>query len=119
MRPAFVCCLIGVSISLMVGLIYNLGVLDKGGPVWSNRATRCTLVSEAAAHDRYKEVGCSLENVDCIGDPHIVVEGCLVFLCILHCCMAMGRLHVAFIEARLADLHKETLAQAPKPPKAF
>ena len=36
-----------------------------------------------------------------------MVERCLVFLCILHCCMAMGRLQVAFIDARLADLRKD------------
>ena len=43
----------------------------------------------------------------CVGDPHVVVERCLVFLCILHCCMAIGRLQVAFIEARLGDLPKD------------
>ena len=31
-------------------------------------------------------------------------ERCLVFLCILHCCIAMGRLQTAFIEARLGDV---------------
>ena len=33
-----------------------------------------------------------------------MVERCFVFLCILHCCMAMDRLQEAFIEARLRDL---------------
>ena len=56
---------------------------------------------------RYQETGLSLENGGCAGDPHAVVERCLVFLCILHCCMAMGRLQVAFIEARLGDLPKD------------
>ena len=37
----------------------------------------------------------------------LVAERCLVFLCILHCCMAMGCLQVAFIEARLGDLAKD------------
>ena len=36
-----------------------------------------------------------------------MVERCLVFLCILHCCMAMGSLQVPFIEARLGDLPKD------------
>ena len=56
---------------------------------------------------RYQLTGRSLENGGCIGEPHLQVERCLVFLCILHCCMAMGRLQVAFIEARLEDLPKE------------
>ena len=37
-----------------------------------------------------------------------MVGRCLVFLCILHCCMAMGSLQVAFIEARLEALPKDT-----------
>ena len=36
-----------------------------------------------------------------------MVDRCMVSLRILHCCMAIGRLQVAFIETRLADLPKE------------
>ena len=36
-----------------------------------------------------------------------MAERCLVFICILHCCMAMGRLQVAVIEACLGDLPKD------------
>ena len=36
-----------------------------------------------------------------------MAERCLVLLYILHCCMAMGRLQAAFIEARLGDLPKD------------
>ena len=41
--------------------------------------------------------------------PHrgSVVYRCWVFLCILHCCMAIGRLQVAFVEACLESLPKE------------
>ena len=95
----FVRRLTGVSISPMVGSIYNMGVWDMGAAAWVNTATRRTLREEA---------GHSLDNGGCIGDPHIVVDRCLVFLCILHCCMAMGRLQVAFIEARLETLPKDT-----------
>ena len=35
------------------------------------------------------------------------MERRLVFLCILHCCMAKARLQVAFIEAGLGDLPKD------------
>ena len=100
----FVRRLIGVSISPMVGSIYNMGVWDKVAAAWVKAGVRHTLEGEAVARPCYQEKGLSLENGGCVGDPDIVVERCLVFLCILHCCMAMGRLEVAFIEARLEDL---------------
>ena len=98
--------LIGVSTSPLVGSIYNMETWEKVAAAWVNVATRRTLDREKAARLRYKETGHSLENGGCIGDPHSVVERCVVFLCILHCCMAIGRLHVAFIEARLVDLRQ-------------
>ena len=68
---------------------------------------RRTLEGEAVARRRYQEMGLSLDNGGCVGDQHLVVEWCLVFLCILQCCMAIGRLQVAFIDARLGDLAKD------------
>ena len=103
----FVRRLIRVSTSPLVGSIYNMGVWDKVAAAWVNVETRRTLDREEAARRRYKETGRSLENGGCIGDPHIVVDRCMVFICILHCCMAIGRLQVAFIETRLVDLPKE------------
>ena len=103
----FVRRLISVSTSPLVGSIYNMGVWDNVAAAWVNMATRRTLDREEAACRRYKETGRSLENGGCIGDPHIVVDRCVVFLCILHCCMAIRRLQVAFIETRLLDLPKE------------
>ena len=103
----FVRCLIGVSTSPLVRSIYNMGVWDKVAAAWVNVATRCTLDRGEAPRRRYKETGGSLENGRCIGDQHIVVDRCVVFLCILHCCMAIGRLQVAFIETCLVDLPKE------------
>ena len=103
----FVRRLIGVSTSPLVGSIYNMGVWDKVAAAWVNVATRRTVDREKAARLRYKETGRSLENGGCIGDPHIVVDRCVVFLCILHCCMAIGRLQVAFIETHVVDLPKE------------
>ena len=104
----FVRRLSGVSVSPMVGSIYNMGVWDKGAAAWANTATRHTLREEGGARVRYKETGRSLDNGGCIGDPHIVVDRYLVFLCILNCCMAMGHLQVAFIDPRLEALPKDT-----------
>ena len=93
----FVRRLIGVSLLPMVGSIYNMGVWDKVAAAWVKVGVCRTLEGGAVARRRYQEKGFGLENGRCVGDPHIVVEGCLVFLCILHCCMAMGRLRVAFM----------------------
>ena len=103
----FVRRLIGVSNSPLVGSIYNTGLWDKVAAAWINVATRRTLDCEEAARRRFKETGRSFKNGGCIGDPHIVVDRCVIFLCILHCCMAIGRLQVALVQKRLVDLPKE------------
>ena len=59
-------------------------VWDNVAAAWVNVATRRTLDREEAARLRYKQTGRSLENGGCIGDPHIVVDRCVVFLCIPH-----------------------------------
>ena len=68
---------------------------------------RRTLDNEAAACRQYHVKGRSLDNGQCIAEPHIVADWCWFSLCILHCCMAIGRLQVAFVEARLESLPKE------------
>ena len=55
---------------------------------------------------QYQVTGRSLDNGGCIAEPHIVVDRCL---CILHCCMAIGWLQVAFVEARLESIPKENV----------
>ena len=103
----FVRHLIGVSISLMVGSICNVGVWDKVAAAWVKAGVRHTLEGVAVARVRYQETGLGLENGGYVGDPQIVVEPCLVFLCIIHSCMAMGRLQGALIEARVGGLPKD------------
>ena len=44
----------------------------------------------------------------CIVERHIVVHRFCVYLCILHCCMAIGRWLVCIVEAGLESLPKET-----------
>ena len=41
-----------------------------------------------------------------------MVDRCWVFLCILHCCMAILRLQVAFVEAHLESLPKDNAEAA-------
>ena len=106
----FVRRLLAVSISPMVGSIYNMVVWDKVAAAWVKAGVRHTLEGEAVAHRRHQETGLSLENGGCARDPRILVQRCLIFLCILHCYMGMGRLQVAIIEARLGDLPKDNAA---------
>ena len=93
-----------------VGSIYNMGVWDNTLGAWVRVYKRCALALEAAARKRYRETGRSLDNGGCVGELHIVVERCFVYLCILHCDMAIGRLQVAFIEACVEQLPKDTTA---------
>ena len=86
-----------------------MGVWGKVAAALVNVATRCTLDCEEAARLRYKKTGRSLQNGGCIGGPRIVVDRCVVFPRILHCCIAIGRVQVAFIETRLVDLPKENV----------
>ena len=88
----FVRRLIGIFISPMVGSIYSMGAWDKGAAAWVKAEVLHTLEGGALARRRYREMGLSLEIGGCVGDPHVVAERRLVFLGILHCCMAMGRL---------------------------
>ena len=103
----FVRGLVGVSISRMAASIYNMGVWEKVAAAWLKAGVCRTLEGEAVARRRYQDTGLSLENGGWVEDPHVVVEQCWVFPCILHCCMAMGRLQVTFIEARLGVLPKD------------
>ena len=62
--------LIGISISPMVGSIYNMGV-------WVKADVRRTLEGEAVARHRYRETDLGSENGGCVGDLHVVAERCL------------------------------------------
>ena len=99
--------LIGVSTSPQVGSISNMGLWDKAAATWLRVDVRRILDKEAAARPHYWVTGRSLDNGGYIAEPHIVVDQCWVFLCILHCCMAIGRLQVASVEAHLESLPKE------------
>ena len=100
--------LIGGSTAPQVGSIYNMGVWDRAAAVCLRVDVRRTLVNEAATRHQYRVTGQSLDNGGCIAEPHIMVDRCWVFPCILHYCMAIGRLQAALVEARLESLPKES-----------
>ena len=96
-----------VSISPMVGSIYNTYVWGKVAAAWVKAGVRRTLEGGGGPSPLSGD-GPRLGEWGVCRGTAIVAEWCLVFLCILHCCMARGRLQVAFIEARLGDLPKDT-----------
>ena len=98
-----------------VGSIYNIGVSNNTLGAWVRVHERCTLALEAAARICYRKTGPRLDDGGCVGEPHIVLEPGFVFLCILHCCMAIGRLQVAFIEAAAAKGRRRRRATATVP----
>ena len=80
------------STSPQVGSIYNMGMWDKAAATWLRVHVHWTLDTEAAACRQYEETGRSLDNGGCIGEPHILVDQYLGLVCIVHYCMAIGRL---------------------------
>ena len=82
-----------------VGSIFNEAVRDNTAKRWNGIAARRTTQSDANNHRRYLVTRKSLDAAGCTGEPLPVIARNRVFLCILQCCMAFGRLFVAFPEA--------------------
>ena len=87
--------LLGISMAPQVGSIFNQAVRDNMAKRWNGVAARRTTESDTTNHRRYRVTGKSLDAARCTGGPLLVIARNWVFLCILHCCMAMGRLFVA------------------------
>ena len=89
------------------GLYLQYGGVGQG--VGGTCASTCNghRSAKAEALQQHKITPRSLDNGGCIVESHIVVDRCLVLLCIPHCSMAIGRLQVALIEAHLHAFPKE------------
>ena len=95
--------LFGISVAPQVGSIFNQAVWDNTAKWWHGVDVGRTTESDAANRRRYRVTGRSLDAAGCTAEPLLVIAGNQVFLCNLHCCMAMGRLFVAFLEAQEAN----------------
>ena len=91
--------LLGISVAPQVGSIFNEAVRDNTAKQWNGVTARRTTQSDANNHRRYLATRKSLDAARCTGEPLLVIAINRVFLCILHYCMAFGRLFVAFLEA--------------------
>ena len=86
-----------------VGSIFNEAVRDNTAKQRKGIAARGTTQSDANNHRRYLVTRKSLDVAGCTGEPLLVIARNLVFLCILHRCMAFERLFVAFLEAQVGN----------------
>ena len=106
--------LLGISVAPQVGSIFNEAVRDNTAKQWNGIAAPRTTQSDANNHRRYPMTRKSLVAARCTGEPLLVIASNLVFLCILHCCMAFGRLFVAFLEAQLGNHPLEVAGEVQK-----
>ena len=81
---------------------------------WNGVASRRTTQSDVNNYRRYLVTRKSLDAVGCTREPLLVIARNRVFLCILHCCMAFGRLFVAFLEAQVGNHPPEFAGEVQK-----
>ena len=62
--------------------------------------------ADKAHHWRYPQDRHSLQHCGCVGGPMLQTDRTHVFMCILHCIMAIGRLVVQYVENLCDDLDK-------------
>ena len=93
----------GTSVAPQVGSIFNQAVRDNMAKRWNGVADRRTTESDATNHRRYRVTGKSLDAAGCTGEPLLVIAKTRVFLFILHCCIAFGRLFLPLLEAEVGN----------------
>ena len=87
---------------------------DNTAKRWKGVVARRTTESDATNHRHYRVTGKSLDAAGCTGEPVLVIARPRVFWCIWHCCMAFGRLFVAFLEAWVGNHPREVAGEVQK-----
>ena len=95
----------GVSTCPQVASVFNEGVLRDGE--WVGADTKRTLERQKEHWLRFLDGGTSLSCAGCSTEPLLRVEVTHICLCILHLCMAMGRLLAEFTQTTAAALAVE------------
>ena len=106
--------LLGISMAPQVGSIFNEAVRDNTAKQWNGIAARRTTRLDANNDRRYLMTRKTLDAAGCTGQPLLGIARNRVFLCILHCCMAFGRLFVAFLEAQVGNHPPEVAGEVQK-----
>ena len=113
-----------------MGSIDNEAIWDSTTQRWQGSQQRRTLIRDADYHQQYLLHGHSLQHVGCVAKPLMCMGREHIFMCIVHCIMAVGQLVVQFSEAlcnawiRYSGLvsspfwmgHTPGFARAPLPP---
>ena len=86
-----------------VGSTFYHNVRDNTAKRWNGVHMRRTTECDTANQRQYGVTGNCLDAARCTAEPLLVIGKNRIFLCILHCCMAMGRLFVAFLEAQVGN----------------
>ena len=94
---------LGISVAPHVGRIFNEAVRDNTAGQWNGVAARSTTQPDANNHRRYLVTRKSLDAAGCTGEPLLVIARNRVFFCNLHCCMAVGWLFMASLEAQVGN----------------
>ena len=93
--------LLDIIVAPRVGSILNEAMRDDTAKRWNGVVAGRITRSDANNHRRYLVTRKSLDAAGCTGEPLLVIARNRVFLCLLHCCMAFGRLFVSFLEAEV------------------
>ena len=95
--------IIGITPAPQVGSIYNEGIWDSNAAVWRGKDVVRTTESDHAQRTSFLLGTPSLRAAGCCVEPVVVIARCRVVMCILHCCMALGRLQMTNIERLAAE----------------
>ena len=95
--------IIGITPAPQVGSLYNEGIWDSDAAVWRGKDVVRTTESDHAQRTSFLLGTPSLKAAGCSVEPVVVIARCRVVMCILHCCMAMGRLQMTNIERLPAE----------------
>ena len=100
--------LLGISVAPQVGSIFREAVRDNTAKRWNAVAARRTTQSDATNQRRY-QVTRKCSDAARSGEPLLVTKR--EILCILHCCMAFGRVFVAILEAEVGNIPPEVAGE--------
>ena len=95
--------IIGITPAPQVGSLYNEGIWDSDAAVRRGKDVVRTTESDHVQRTSFSLGTPSLKAAGCSVEPQVVILRCRVVMCILHCCMAMGRLQMTNIERLAAE----------------
>ena len=95
--------IIGITPASQVGSLYNEGIWDADAAVRRGKDVVRTTESDHAQRTCFLLGTPALKAAGCSVKPVVVIARCRVVMCILQCCMAMGRLQMTNIERLAAE----------------